>query len=199
MTKVVGLTGGIASGKSTVSQMLRQVGLPVVDADQVVRHLQQPGQVGLTALVNQFGQQILTVDGRLNRAALGQMAFSDDHVRQQLNQVMQPLIRETIMDQLTSFKQQGVPAVILDAPLLFEEHYDQDCDLVVVVSLDHDKQVQRLMRRNGYSKAAAEERIAAQWPLEKKTARADIVLDNNGTRQQLQQQVAKLVDFLSGL
>ncbi|WP_283621265.1 dephospho-CoA kinase [Limosilactobacillus avium] len=196
MTKVVGLTGGIASGKSTVSQMLSQVGLPIVDADQVAHRLQQPGQLGLSELVGQFGREILTADGHLNRGALGKMAFSDAGVRHQLNAIMQPLIRETIMDQLAAFKKQDIPFVILDAPLLFEQGYDQECDLIVVVTVSHDCQVQRLMSRNGYTRAVAEQRIAAQWPLAKKSRQADVVINNDGSLDELRRQVAKLVDYL---
>ena len=196
MTKVVGLTGGIASGKSTVSQMLSQVGLPIVDADQVAHRLQRPGQLGLTELVDQFGRGILTPDGHLNRGALGKMVFSDAGVRHQLNTIMQPLIRETIMDQLAAFKKQDIPFVILDAPLLFEQGYDQECDLIVVVTVSHDRQVHRLMSRNGYSKPVAEQRIAAQWPLAKKVRQADVVINNDGSLDELRRQVAKVVDYL---
>lgn len=196
MTKVVGLTGGIASGKSTVSQMLSQVGLPIVDADQVAHCLQRPGQLGLTELVDQFGRGILTPDGHLNRKVLGKMAFSDAGVRHQLNTIMQPLIRETIMDQLAAFKKQDIPFVILDAPLLFEQGYDQECDLIVVVSVSHDRQVHRLISRNGYSKPVAEQRIAAQWPLAKKVRQADVVINNDGSLDELRRQVAKVVDYL---
>ncbi|WP_367333626.1 dephospho-CoA kinase [Limosilactobacillus sp.] len=196
MTKVVGLTGGIASGKSTVSQMLSQVGLPIVDADQVAHRLQRPGQLGLTELVDQFGRGILTPDGHLNRGGLGKMAFSDASVRHQLNAIMQPLIRETIMDQLAAFKKQDIPFVILDAPLLFEQGYDQECDLIVVVTVSHDRQVYRLMSRNGYSKPVAEQRIATQWPLVKKVRQADVVINNDGSLDELRRQVAKVVDYL---
>lgn len=196
MTKVVGLTGGIASGKSTVSQMLSQVGLPIVDADQVAHCLQRPGQLGLTELVDQFGRGILTPDCHLNRKVLGKMAFSDAGVRHQLDTIMQPLIRETIMDQLAAFKKQDIPFVILDAPLLFEQGYDQECDLIVVVSVSHDRQVHRLISRNGYSKPVAEQRIAAQWPLAKKVRQADVVINNDGSLDELRRQVAKVVDYL---
>ena len=110
---------------------------------------------------------------------------------------MQPLVREVIMDQVTHFKKIGVTAVILDVPLLFEQHYDDDCDLVVVVTVNRQTQLARLKQRNGYTKEVAQERIDAQMPLSEKVARADIVIDNNGDRKQLQMQVAQLVQRLT--
>ena len=197
MTQVVGLTGGIASGKSTVSRLLGQVGFPIIDADLVAHRLQQPGQPGFERLVERFGRSIVTMDGSLDRQRLGQCVFNNQDARNQLNQVMQPLIRENIMGQLASFKKAAVPAVILDVPLLFEQGYDEDCDLVVVVTVDKATQLSRLMKRDGLSQAAAQARVAAQMPLNEKVARADIVIDNNGDDNHLRQQVAQLVKRLN--
>ncbi|HJA22067.1 MAG TPA: dephospho-CoA kinase [Candidatus Limosilactobacillus intestinipullorum] len=196
MTKVVGLTGGIASGKSTVSKMLSQVGFPIVDADLVAHRLQQPGQPGFERLVDHFGRGILTGGGELDRSRLGQLAFGDPVARDELNQAMQPLIREEIMAQVANFKRTGVPVVVIDVPLLFEQHYDDDCDLTVVVTVDRAHQLQRLQQRNGYDRVTALARIDAQLPLTVKAARADIVIDNNGDYHQLQKQVAQLVKRL---
>ena len=184
MTKLVGLTGGIASGKSTVSKMLSQVGFPIVDADLVVHRLQQPGQPGFERLVDQFGQSILTAAGQLDRQRLGQMAFSNADTRQELNRVMQPLIRDTIFDQINDLKKAGMPAIILDAPLLFEQQYDEDCDLVVVVAVNYENQLVRLMARDNYSRVEAKERVDSQMPLSQKEKLADLVIDNNGDCQQ---------------
>ncbi|WP_283588452.1 dephospho-CoA kinase [Limosilactobacillus viscerum] len=199
MTKLVGLTGGIASGKSTVSKMLSQVGFPIVDADLVVHRLQQPGQPGFERLVDQFGQSILTAAGQLDRQRLGQMAFSNADTRQELNRVMQPLIRDTIFDQINDLKKAGMPAIILDAPLLFEQHYDEDCDLVVVVAVNYENQLVRLMARDNYSRVEAKERVDSQMPLSQKEKLADLVIDNNGDCQQLQTQVAQLVKRLKSV
>ena len=196
MTKVVGLTGGIASGKSTVSKMLSQVGFPIVDADLVAHRLQQPGQPGFERLVDHFGRGILTGGGELDRSRLGQLAFGDPVARDELNQAMQPLIREEIMAQVANFKRTGVPVVVIDVPLLFEQHYDDDCDLTVVVTVDRAHQLQRPQQRNGYDRVTALARIDAQLPLTVKAARADIVIDNNGDYHQLQKQVAQLVKRL---
>lgn len=197
MTQIVGLTGGIASGKSTVSRLLGQVGFPIIDADLVAHRLQQPGQPGFERLVERFGRSIVTMDGSLDRQRLGQCVFNNQDARNQLNQVMQPLIRETIMGQLTGFTKAAVPVVILDVPLLFEQGYDEDCDLVVVVTVDKATQLSRLVKRDGLSQAAAQARVAAQMPLNKKVARADIVIDNNGDDNHLRQQVAQLVKRLN--
>lgn len=196
MTKVIGLTGGIASGKSTVSKMLAAAGFPIIDADQVVRTLQQPGSRGLQVLEQTFGSGILSANGELDRAALGQIVFDDDQQRTRLNELMQPMIWNEIWRQVDQFRRQNIPWVVLDVPLLIEQHYDRDCDLVVVVAVDHDIQRQRLVERNHLTVGQAEARIASQMPLTQKKLAADIVLDNNGNLTQLRQQVAELLEHL---
>ncbi|WP_242336373.1 dephospho-CoA kinase [Limosilactobacillus urinaemulieris] len=194
MTKLIGLTGGIATGKSTVSTLLRLSGYPVIDADQVVRQLQTVHSKGLERLTAVFGSGILNADQTLNRQALGSLVFSDQTKLAKLNMIMQPLIREEIWRQIKNYQKQQIPYVILDAPLLFEENYTDECDLVVVVATDYQIQVQRLMKRNGYSQTEAEQRIDSQMPLAKKKQLADIVIDNNGSKEELKRQVAGLID-----
>lgn len=194
MTKLIGLTGGIATGKSTVSTLLRLSGYPVIDADQLVRQLQTAHSKGLERLTAVFGSGILNADQTLNRQALGSLVFSDQTKLAKLNMVMQPLIRDEILRQVKNYQKQQIPYVILDAPLLFEENYADECDLVVVVATDHQIQVQRLMKRNGYSQAEAEQRIDSQMPLAEKKRLADIVIDNNGSKEELKRQVAGLID-----
>ncbi|WP_407366608.1 dephospho-CoA kinase [Limosilactobacillus vaginalis] len=194
MTKLIGLTGGIATGKSTVSTLLRLSGYPVIDADQVVRQLQTAHSKGLERLTAVFGSGILNADQTLNRQALGSLVFSDQTKLAKLNMVMQPLIRDEILRQVKNYQKQQIPYVTLDAPLLFEENYADECDLVVVVATDHQIQVQRLMKRNGYSQAEAEQRIDSQMPLAEKKRLADIVIDNNGSKEELKRQVAGLID-----
>ncbi|WP_304369389.1 dephospho-CoA kinase [uncultured Limosilactobacillus sp.] len=194
MTKLIGLTGGIATGKSTVSTLLRLSGYPVIDADQVVRQLQTVHSKGLERLTAVFGSGILNADQTLNRQALGSLVFSDQTKLAKLNMIMQPLIREEIWRQIKNYQKQQIPYVILDAPLLFEENYTDECDLVVVVATDYQIQVQRLMKRNGYSQTEAEQRIDSQMPLAKKKQLADIVIDNNGSKEELKWQVAGLID-----
>ena len=194
MTKLIGLTGGIATGKSTVSTLLRLSGYPVIDADQLVRQLQTAHSKGLERLTAVFGSGILNADQTLNRQALGSLVFSDQTKLAKLNMVMQPLIRDEIWRQVKNYQKQQIPYVILDAPLLFEENYADECDLVVVVATDHQIQVQRLMKRNGYSQAEAEQRIDSQMLLAEKKRLADIVIDNNGSKEELKRQVAGLID-----
>ncbi|WP_288658214.1 dephospho-CoA kinase [uncultured Limosilactobacillus sp.] len=198
MTKIIGLTGGIASGKSTVSALLRQAGIPVIDADQVARQVQRPGSVALDKLAAAFGPAIIAPDGSLNRQQLGQRVFDDPAARQELDRIVQPLIKDTIWQAVDNLRRQGVANVVLDVPLLFEAGYDTDCDLVVVVRVSPATELRRLMARNGYSRAAAQARIAAQLPLNVKVAKADVVIDNDGSREETRRQVAQLVEDLRG-
>lgn len=196
MTRIIGLTGGIASGKSTVSNLLQQAGIPIVDADQITRQVQRPGSSALDKLAAAFGNQVIQPDGSLDRAQLGRRVFADTVARQELNQIMQPLIRDAIWQAVDTLKKQGVPNIVLDLPLLYEQHYDEDCDLVVVVTVSPETELRRLMARNHYSAVEAKERIAAQMPLKEKAARADVVINNDGSPAQTRQQVAQLVEHL---
>ncbi|OYS47600.1 dephospho-CoA kinase [Limosilactobacillus reuteri] len=196
MTKIVGLTGGIATGKTTVSNILRQAGIPVIDADQVARQVQKPDSVGLTRIVKVFGPKVLLPTGKLNRPALAKIVFNDKEALKKLNEILQPLIYDASFAQADTLKKQGVPLVVLDVPLLFEQHYDEDCDYVVVVYTDPHTQLKRLMARDNCSKEEAQVRIAAQMPLSEKEALADFKINNNGDQAALQKQVASLIKQL---
>lgn len=196
MTKLIGLTGGIATGKTTVSNMFRQAGIPVVDADQVARQVQAPDTIGLSRIAAVFGPRVLLPTGELNRPALAKIIFDDPTARQKLDEIMQPLIYDEIWRQIKHLKKQQLPLIVLDAPLLFEENYDEDCDLVVVVYTDPRTQLKRLMARNDYDQKTAQARIDAQMSLATKKARADILIDNSGSEIQLQKQVASLINRL---
>ncbi len=197
MTKVIGLTGGIASGKSTISNIFKEVGWPVIDADQTARQVVMPGSLGLAQIVSCFGSQVLQPDGTLDRAALGSMVFDDPQNLSDLDQIEHPLIMAAIDKQLAGFKKQGLPVVVLDVPLLFETGMDQECDLTVLAVVDRKTQLERLMKRDHCSKAVALKRINAQMPLEEKMRRADVTIDNNGSLAQTRLQVAKLVERVS--
>lgn len=197
MTKVIGLTGGIASGKSTISNIFKEVGWPVIDADQTARQVVMPGSLGLAQIVSRFGSQVLQPDGTLDRATLGSMVFDDPQNLSDLDQIEHPLIMAAIDKQLAGFKKQGLPVVVLDVPLLFETGMDQECDLTVLAVVDRKTQLERLMKRDHCSKAAALKRINAQMPLEEKMRRADVTIDNNGSLAQTRLQVAKLVERVS--
>lgn len=197
MTKVIGLTGGIASGKSTISNIFKEVGWPVIDADQTARQVVMPGSLGLAQIVSRFGSQVLQPNGTLDRAALGSMVFDDPQNLSDLDQIEHPLIMAAIDKQLAGLKKQGLPVVVLDVPLLFETGMDQECDLTVLAVVDRKTQLERLMKRDHCSKAAALKRINAQMPLEEKMRRADVTIDNNGSLAQTRLQVAKLVERVS--
>lgn len=197
MTKVIGLTGGIASGKSTISNIFKEVGWPVIDADQTARQVVMPGSLGLAQIVSRFGSQVLQPDGTLDRATLGSMVFDDPQNLSDLDQIEHPLIMAAIDKQLAGFKKQGLPVVVLDVPLLFETGMDQECDLTVLAVVDRKTQLERLMKRDHCSKAAALKRINAQMSLEEKMRRADVTIDNNGSLAQTRLQVAKLVERVS--
>lgn len=186
---LIGLTGGIASGKSTVSSMLAAKGLPIVDADKVARQVVEPGTKGLRDIANQFGPQMIDQNGQLDRHHLAEVVFDDPAKRRVLNQILQPTIKDEIHRQVESYRSDGQRIIVLDIPLLFETGYAADCDRIVVVNVKEDVQLKRLMARNGYNQTEALERIRAQMPLKAKAARADVVIDNNGNRQDLKKAV----------
>ncbi len=196
MTKIIGLTGGIATGKTTVSNILRQAGIPVIDADEVARQVQTPDSVGLTRIVKVFGPQVLLATGELNRPALAKIVFNNKEALKKLDDLLQPLIHDKILARAIALKKQGLPLVVLDVPLLFEQHYDEDCDYVVVVYTDQQTQLKRLMTRDHCSEQAARARIAAQFPLADKIEQADFTINNNGDQVELQKQVASLIKQL---
>ena len=173
MARIIGLTGGIASGKSTVTSYLKEKGYTVIDADQVVHDLQAPGGALYRVLVDHFGKEILTENGELDRVTLGQRIFSDPSERDWSDRVQGQLIREALAD-----TQSGL--FFMDIPLLIEQHYEEWFEAVWLVAVSKETQLNRLMERNHLSELQAKERIAAQMPLEKKRAHADLVLDNNG-------------------
>ena len=185
--RVVGLTGGIASGKSTVSNLFKISGVPVIDADVVARQVVEKGTAGLTALVNRFGESILNADGTLNRTELGRKMFSDEGVRKEVNDILQPLIRQEITGKMKDYQEQGKSLIVLDLPLLFEMNYESDDIIVVAVSVE--TQIARMEKRNGYTRQEALERVQSQMPLEEKVKRATIVWSNEGTLQELEQKV----------
>ena len=191
---IIGITGGIASGKSTVSSYLIRCGYSVVDADQVARQVVAPGTVGLKKIVQAFGPKILTDDGRLNRQKLGRVVFNSPDQLQILNKILQPLIRLEIIRQLTALQRADHQLIFLDAPLLFEQHYDALCDLVMVVVTSPAIQLKRLMKRNQLTVEQAEARIKSQMPLATKEALADLVIDNDSTIARTEQQVQQWLD-----
>jgi len=187
--RIIGLTGSIASGKSTVSAMLREIGAPVIDADAIVHDLQRPGTPVLQAIAREFGPEVLRADGSLDRQALGRIVFADAGRRRALEAIVHPAVRAEIRRQMDLHRQAGSPAVVLDIPLLFESGWDRMVDEVWVVYVDAATQKARLIARSGLSPEEAEARIAAQMDLEEKARRADRVIDNRGTPAETRIQV----------
>ena len=193
MGKIIGITGGIASGKSTVTNFLRKQGFQVVDADALVHQLQKPGGRLFEALVQHFGQEIILENGELNRPLLASLIFSNPQEREWSRITQGEIIREelaTLRDQLPHTEE----IFFMDIPLLFEQDYVAWFDETWLVYVDRDVQVERLMKRDQLSKDEAEFRLAAQWPLENKKGLASHVLDNNGNQNQLLTQVFSLLE-----
>ena len=193
MGKIIGITGGIASGKSTVTNFLREQGFQVVDADAVVHQLQKPGGRLFEALVQHFGQKIILENGALNRPLLASLIFSNPQEREWSKQIQGEIIREELAILRDQFAQTE-EIFFMDIPLLFEQDYSAWFDETCLVYVDRDVQVERLIKRDQLSKVEAESRLAAQWPLEEKKDLASHVLDNNGNQDQLLTQVLSLLD-----
>lgn len=194
--RIIGLTGGIASGKSTVSRCLRDLGAKVVDADVLAREAVAPGSAGLAAVVREFGPEMLTADGSLDRRRLGAVVFADEAARQRLNAIVHPYVRRRIGEEIEAAAAAGLPAIVLDVPLLYEGGLHELCDEVWVVLAEEAQQLERLMARDRLDEAAARARMAAQLPLAEKARRADVVLDNRGdmaaTAAQVRQEWARV-------
>ena len=179
MARIIGLTGGIASGKSTVTSYLKEKGYPVIDADRVVHDLQVPGGALYRVLVGHFGREILDESGELDRAVLGQRIFSNPRERDWSNRVQGQLIREALADARDRQAAQS-DLFFMDIPLLIEQGYEEWFEAVWLVAVSKETQLKRLMERNHLSEVEAQERMASQMPLEVKRSHADLVLDNNG-------------------
>ena len=193
MGKIIGITGGIASGKSTVTNFLRQNGFQVVDADAVVHQLQKPGGRLFQALVQHFGQEIILENGELNRPLLASLIFSNPEEREWSKQIQGEIIREelaTLRDQFA----QTESIFFMDIPLLFEQDYSSWFDQTWLVYVEPDVQMDRLMKRDQLSKDLAISRLSTQWPLEEKKGLASQVIDNNGSQDQLLAQLNSLLE-----
>lgn len=197
--RYLGLTGGIASGKSTAARAFAAAGAAVIDADQVAREVVRPGSPGLEQLRAAFGPAIVGPGGELDRASLGRLVFSDPRARACLEAIVHPLVAAAVAERRRVLAARDPDRlVVYDVPLLYEASLEGECDQVVVVYVPRHVQLARLIARDGLSPAEAAQRLAAQMDLEEKSRRADIVLDNTGTPEQLQQQVIELVKRLRG-
>ena len=193
MGKIIGITGGIASGKSTVTEFLRQKGFQVVDADAVVHQLQKPGGRLYQVLVEHFGEKILLENGELNRPILASLIFSNPEEQEWSKRTQGEIIREELAA-LRNQLNQTEALFFMDIPLLFEQNYASWFDETWLVYVNRDVQLDRLMKRDQISKEAAESRLNSQWPLERKISLASHSLDNNGNQEQLIAQVVQLLE-----
>jgi len=190
----VGLTGGVASGKSTVAALLRELGAVVVDSDVLAREVVEPGTPGLAAVVEAFGPTVLTADGTLDRPALGAVVFGDDAARRRLEAILHPLIRARAAE-LEAAAPKGT-VVVHDIPLLVETGQADRFDAVLVVDVPVETQVERMVRDRGMSREDALARVAAQADREQRLAAATHVVDNTGTREDLRDRVTEVLEKL---
>lgn len=195
---ILGVTGGIASGKSTVVALLADLGAQVVSADQLSRDLVEPGQPALAALVRRFGETILNPDGTLDRKGLGSLVFADSEARRDLEAILHPAIAELSQQRLQqAVDQVGADGlVVYEAPLLYEAGAEDRVDRVLTVTVAEEVQLQRLMARDQCDAVAAQQRIDAQMPQEEKARRADYILDNSADLATLKTKVHQLFDQL---
>jgi dephospho-CoA kinase len=196
MTLVLGITGGIASGKSTVAAMFAACGAVVVSADQLARDVVAPGSPTLASLADAFGPGIVAPGGGLDREALARLVFADRQARERLNGITHPAIARQAEARIAELRSNKVPLVVYEAPLLFEAGAGQRVDRVLTVTVDPAVQRQRLAGRDQLGAAEIEARLAAQWPQAEKVARADFVIDNSGALEETRRQVATLCHYL---
>jgi dephospho-CoA kinase len=189
----VGLTGGIAVGKSHVSQFLTELGCYVFDADKVARDVVLPGKIGYEKVLSEFGSEIVDSDGTINRARLGQIIFNDPEKRQRLNEILHPIIIDEQNSLIEKIAEQDRDAIIvIDAALMIESGSYKRFDKLIVVYCDRELQIERLMKRNNYSREDAEARIASQMPTEEKRKYADYEINTSSTLDETKEQVIKL-------
>ena len=189
----VGVTGGIGSGKTALTDWLSEQGIVIVDADRVAREVVQPGTPALKAIIDAFGEQYLTQDGNLDRAAMRQLVFGDEEKRLLLESITHPQIREALWDQL---QRADSAYVVLSSPLLLESGQSEMVDVSVVVDVPEEMQIQRTMARDANDKALVEKIMAAQMRRQKRLQLADIVVDNSGDLSALHDKVALLHETL---
>lgn len=178
---VIGLTGGISSGKSTVLKTLEDLGVMVVEVDKTAHLVMEPGQPAWQEIIDFFGKKIIAPNRKINRTVLGEMVFNNPDLLKKLNQITHPRVEEYLQAQLQELRQtKPYEVVVLEVPLLYESGMDKLCDQIWVVWVDYETQIKQLMKRDGLSREDAGKRIAAQMSLDEKARRADLVIDNTG-------------------
>ncbi|MGM8213806.1 dephospho-CoA kinase [Virgibacillus sp. W0430] len=197
---VIGLTGSIATGKSTVSAMISKLSIPVIDADQIARDVVIPGKTAYRSIIETFGEHVLNRDETINRKKLGKLIFSNEEKRRQLNKIIHPEIRKEMLQQRDALIKAGEECVVLDIPLLFESKLMHFVDKIIVVYVDEKTQLDRLMKRDETDYEEAKSRIQAQIPVSKKAEMADAIIDNSQSQQSSYEQLVAILkkwDILS--
>ena len=198
MTKILGLTGGIASGKSTADVFFREKQIPVIDCDQIAHDILNKGEKGYELVLKQFGMNILKSDQSINRSALGQIVFDDEKQLETLNRITHPLIFQEIQAKIALNNPSKNSLVVVDAPVLFEANGQKYCDFTLLIAIPESLQMKRLMLRDRLSKGAALKRIRSQMPLPQKEKLADFVINNTGTKQDLKSKLEQLLLEIKG-
>lgn len=193
VSQVIGITGSIATGKSTVSTMIKELGFTVIDADIAARVVVEPGQKAYKKIVETFGEEILQPTGEIDRKKLGNIVFNNEEKRLQLNSIVHPAVRKWMNDQKEAAFQRGEQVVFLDIPLLYESKLTHMTDKVIVVYVDEKTQLERLMKRNELSEEEAKARINSQMSIEEKRKLADAVIDNRGSLEETKQQLISIL------
>ncbi|OCA81808.1 MULTISPECIES: dephospho-CoA kinase [unclassified Bacillus (in: firmicutes)] len=197
MGKIFGVTGGIASGKSSVSKWLISKGYPVIDADIAARKVVEPGMPALEEIKNVFGQDICLPDGTLDRKKLGSIVFSNSEKRQMLNGIVHPAVRKWMMEETEKALHQGKELVFMDIPLLFESNLTHMVEGIILVYVKPEVQLKRLMARDHFTEEEALARIRAQMPIDDKKKLADYIVDNNGEFFETEEQLIDLIKQLN--
>lgn len=191
----IGLTGGIATGKSHVLDRFRQRGVPCLDADELAHGVTSAGTEATAAIAERFGAEILATDGSVDRKKLGSIVFADPAARRELEAIVHPAVHRAIAMGVRAFELMGDALAVVDIPLLFETGAEKTFDKVIVTACAPETQMARLVQR-GLTEEAARQRLAAQWPTERKTARADFVITTDGSFAETEEQVAQMMDSL---
>ncbi|MFV8830470.1 dephospho-CoA kinase [Alkalihalobacterium sp. APHAB7] len=190
---IIGLTGGISSGKSTVSHFISKLGIPIIDADVIAREVVEPGEEAFNQIVSHFGTQVLNEEGTIARKRLGEIIFNDEKERKKLNSIVHPAIRKRMIETKDRLFGEGHSVVVYDLPLLFESDLRHMVDKVLLVYVEEQIQLERLMARDQSSKEEALSRIQSQMPLKDKTKLADEVINNNGSIEGTEEQLRQIL------
>ncbi|PWA05460.1 dephospho-CoA kinase [Pueribacillus theae] len=191
---IIGLTGGIASGKSTVAGMFEELGIPVVDADMIARKVVEPGEEAYRQIIAHFGKSVLFPDGTLNRKKLGSIVFKNEKERLALNNIIHPAVREKMDEEKNDYLAKGHQTVVLDIPLLFEGRDKKSFDKILLVAVSEDVQFKRLVERDQMGEEDAANRIQSQMPIKDKIPLSDAVIYNDGTIEETKEQLLTILE-----